>query len=135
MFGRKKQMERKTIVKTKEELKAAIKRKEPYIEVQGDFANKMKWMGRLSKKKVAVFIALLTAAAANPVTGGVAAGGITAKYLIAKGAVGASEGSMAVVLIGMLGITTILAIFRGYSIVIETNPLKVILVSKNHRVN
>ena len=38
----------KVVVSSKEELKTAIKRKEPYIEVQGDLAKKMKWMGKLS---------------------------------------------------------------------------------------
>ena len=37
----------KVVVSSKEELKTAIKRKEPYIEVQGDLAKKMKWMGKL----------------------------------------------------------------------------------------
>lgn len=41
----------KVVVSSKEELKTAIKRKEPYIEVQGDLAKKMKWMGKLSSVK------------------------------------------------------------------------------------
>lgn len=138
MFGKKKKdTEREVIVKTKEELKAAIKRKEPYIEVQGDLANKMKWMGGLSKKKVAAFVALLAVAASNPVTGGAAAAGsaLSAKYLVAQGVVNASESIAAYSLIIMLGIVTVLAIFREYSIVIEINPPKVILVSKYHNVN
>lgn len=44
MFGKKKNNINKVVVSSKEELKTAIKRKEPYIEVQGDLAKKMKWM-------------------------------------------------------------------------------------------
>ena len=36
MFGKKKNSINKVVVSSKEELKTAIKRKEPYIEVQGD---------------------------------------------------------------------------------------------------
>lgn len=42
MFGKKKNSINKVVVSSKEELKTAIKRKEPYIEVQGDLAKKMK---------------------------------------------------------------------------------------------
>jgi Holliday junction resolvasome RuvABC ATP-dependent DNA helicase subunit len=42
MFGKKKNNINKVVVSSKEELKTAIKRKEPYIEVQGDLAKKMK---------------------------------------------------------------------------------------------
>ena len=60
MFGKKKNSINKVVVSSKEELKTAIKRKEPYIEVQGDLAKKMKWMGKLSSVKIAAIIALLT---------------------------------------------------------------------------
>ena len=59
MFGKKKNSINKVVVSSKEELKTAIKRKEPYIEVQGDLAKKMKWMGKLSSVKIAAIIALL----------------------------------------------------------------------------
>ena len=61
-----------TIVTTKEQLKAAVNRKDSYIEVQGDLAKKMTWMAKLSKKKIALVIAGLTGAAvAAPATAGV----------------------------------------------------------------
>ena len=66
MFGKKKNNINKVVVSSKEELKTAIKRKEPYIEVQGDLAKKMKWMGKLSSVKIAAIIALLTSLAAVP---------------------------------------------------------------------
>lgn len=53
MFGKKKNSINKVVVSSKEELKTAIKRKNPYIEVQGDLAKKMKWMGKLSSAKIA----------------------------------------------------------------------------------
>ena len=82
MFGKKKNNINKVVVSSKEELKTAIKRKEPYIEVQGDLAKKMKWMGKLSSVKIAAIIALLTSLAAvpgwrnnnEPLTGGVVGG-------------------------------------------------------------
>ena len=46
MFGKKKNSINKVVVSSKEELKTAIKRKEPYIEVQGDLAKKMTFIGK-----------------------------------------------------------------------------------------
>ena len=66
MFGKKKNSINKVVVSSKEELKTAIKRKEPYIEVKGDLAKKMKWMMNLSSVKIAAIIALLTSLAAVP---------------------------------------------------------------------
>ena len=40
MFGKKVKNEKPVVVTTKEELKAAIKNKKPYIEVQGSLAKK-----------------------------------------------------------------------------------------------
>lgn len=40
MFGKKMKNEKPVVVTTKEELKAAIKNKKPYIEVQGSLAKK-----------------------------------------------------------------------------------------------
>lgn len=114
MFGKRKK-EQKVIARTKEELKAAVKRKEPLIEVQGDLANKMKWMGKLSKKKIVALIAVLSAVAVNPL----AAGGAAA----VQGVLGISEGGTAILLIGAIGGTVVLAILKGYNVEIETEPL------------
>lgn len=68
MFGKKKKSENVVVVTTKEELKTAIKSKEPCIEVQGNLARKMKWMTKLNR---AAIIALIPALVA---IGGVSAG-------------------------------------------------------------
>ena len=115
MFGKKKNNINKVVVSSKEELKTAIKRKEPYIEVQGDLAKKMKWMGKLSSVKIAAIIALLTSLAAVP-GGGV----LTVSALTAGGVVEAAEVNVAIYVISILGIATIIGIFRGYNVEVET---------------
>ena len=115
MFGKKKNSINKVVVSSKEELKTAIKRKEPYIEVQGDLAKKMKWMGKLSSVKIAAIIALLTSLAAVP-GGGV----LTVSALTAGGVVEAAEANVAIYVISILGIATIIGIFRGYNVEVET---------------
>ena len=117
MFGKKKNSINKVVVSSKEELKTAIKRKEPYIEVQGDLAKKMKWMGKLSSVKIAAIIALLTSLAAVP--GGV----LTVSALTAGGVVEAAEANVAIYVISILGIATIIGIFRGYNVEVETGKV------------
>ena len=118
MFGKKKNNINKVVVSSKEELKTAIKRKEPYIEVQGDLAKKMKWMGKLSSVKIAAIIALLTSLAAVP-GGGV----LTVSALTAGGVVEAAEVNVAIYVISILGIATIIGIFRGYNVEVETGKV------------
>ena len=113
MFGKKKNNINKVVVSSKEELKTAIKRKEPYIEVQGDLAKKMKWMGKLSSVKIAAIIALLTSLAAVPGGGALTAGGV----------VEAAEVNVAIYVISILGIATIIGIFRGYNVEVETGKV------------
>lgn len=62
MFRMKKK-EQALVVTTKEELKAAIKRKEPCIVVKGDLAKKLQWIRKLSPAMLASLIPLLAAAA------------------------------------------------------------------------
>ena len=116
MFGKKKNSINKVVVSSKEELKTAIKRKEPYIEVQGDLAKKMKWMGKLSSVKIAAIIALLTSLAAVP-------GGGVLTALTAGGVVEAAEVNVAIYVISILGIATIIGIFRGYNVEVETGKV------------
>ena len=111
MFGKKKNSINKVVVSSKEELKTAIKRKEPYIEVQGDLAKKMKWMGKLSSVKIAAIIALLTSLAAVP------GGGVLTV------SVEAAEANVAIYVISILGIATIIGIFRGYNVEVETGKV------------
>lgn len=122
MFGKNKK-EDVTIVTTKEQLKAAVNRKDTYIEVRGDLAKKMNWMAKLSKKKIALIIACLTgttgaAVVAAPVTAGAsfAAAGV------------ASADVMPIVLI--LGGIVVIAILNNYDI--EADAVnKVLKLTKN----
>lgn len=121
MFGKNKIRETKVIVTTKEELKAAVKRKEPHIEVQGDLANKMRWMAKLSKKKMAALAALLVGcgiATATPIglvgNIGVSAVGLTAATV--EGTAGGVSGAAVIYLITILGAVTVVAILKGYNV-------------------
>lgn len=106
MFGKNRQKkENATVVTTKEQLKAAVNRKEAFIEVRGDLAKKMNWMAKLSKKKTAIIIAGLTGAAiAAPATGGtsLAAAGVVSTEVM--------------VLVTLLGGITVIAILNDYNI-------------------
>ena len=122
MFGKNKK-ENVTIVTTKEQLKAAVNRKDTCIEVRGDLAKKMNWMAKLSKKKIALIIACLTgttgaAVVAAPVTAGAS--------LAAAGV--ASTDVMPIVLI--LGGIVVIAILNNYDI--EADAVnKVLKLTKN----
>lgn len=125
MFGKRKSKHKRVVVTTKEELKTAINKKEPYIEVQGNLVNKMKWMGKISKKKIAALTALLLAAASNPVTATTAVG-VTA----VEGAVGVGSAAAVIGLISVLGIVTIVAIFKDYEIEVEVEGHSLRLTKK-----
>ncbi len=127
MFGKKKKGTNKIVVSTKEELKAAIKRKEPYIEVQGDLAKKMKWMGKLTPAKAAGMAALLTSVMLNP-AGGAA---VSAQLLVANGIMDVTAGNIAVCIIGVLGIATIIGILKGYNVEVEAGQVSLKLKAGN----
>lgn len=106
MFGQNKEEKAKiTVVTTKEQLKAAVNRKDSYIEVRGDLAKKMNWMVNLSKKKIALIIAALA--------GTVAAAPATAGVSLAAGTVVSTE---VLVLTALLGTVVVIAILNDYSI-------------------
>lgn len=109
MFGKnKKKSEKATIVTTKEQLKAAVNRKDDCIEVRGDLAKKMKWMANLSKKKIALIVACLTgAAAAAPLTAGasMAAAGVSSANVMA--------------IVAIVGGTAVITILNNYNIEID----------------
>lgn len=106
MFGKNKEGKAKiTVVTTKEQLKAAVNRKDNYIEVQGDLAKKMNWMVNLSKKKIAFIIAALA--------GTVAAAPATAGVSLATGAVVSTE---VLALTALLGTVVVITILGDYNI-------------------
>jgi len=106
MFGKNKEEKGKvTVVTTKEQLKAAVNRKDSCIEVRGDLAKKMNWMVNLSKKKIVLIIAALAGTvAAAPATAGVS--------LAASAGVSAEVWELA----ALLGAVAVIAILGDYSI-------------------
>lgn len=74
MFGKKRMEINKVTVSSANELKAAVKKKEQNIEVTGELAKKLKWMVKLSPKKITAIIGVLaTVGATVPLTGGASA--------------------------------------------------------------
>lgn len=123
MFGKNKEEKGKvTVVTTKEQLKAAVNRKDSCIEVRGDLAKKMNWMAKLSKKKIAIVIAALTGAAVIvPVPAMVGGSMVITKSCLAAGtgaSIAAREVSTEAVAI--LGTIAVIAILKGYNIELGT---------------
>ncbi|MFG6330072.1 MAG: hypothetical protein K1W06_11500 [Lachnospiraceae bacterium] len=114
MFGKKVKNEKPVVVTTKEELKAAIKSKEPCIEVQGNLAKKMKWMTKLSPKLIIILLPLLAASTVP---------GAAAFTMPAAAAAAATTSGIAVseivVIVVALSANTMLAIIKGYNIKIK----------------
>lgn len=117
-----KKTEKKVIVKTKEELKAAVNRKEPCIEVQGDLANKMKCMGKLSKNQITALITLLSTTTFNPLAAGSA--------VMIQTAVGATKTAVETYLITTIGAVTIIGIYKGYDVDITAGSMTIRLIRK-----
>jgi len=125
MFGKKKKSENVVVVTTKEELKTAIKSKEPCIEVQGNLARKMKWMTKLNR---AAIIALIPALVA---IGGVSAGfSVPASFAIpaAAAATGITAGD---ILLCTLSISIIIAILKGYNVEADAKGIVHLRLTKN----
>lgn len=106
VFGKNKEEKGKvTVVTTKEQLKAAVNRKDSCIEVRGDLVKKMNWMVNLSKKKIALIIAVLAGTvAAAPATAGVSL------------AVGAGVSTEILALTALLSAVVVIAILNDYNI-------------------
>lgn len=124
MFGKtKKETEKVTVVTTKEQLKAAIKRKDTCIEVQGELVKKMKWIAKFSPKKIAAIIACLTAATATstvvattvPPTAPIVKCAVTGTTLAAIG-VEALDAASIVKIVEILGVVIVIAILKGYNV-------------------
>lgn len=124
MYGRKKEDTKVVIVKTKEELKAAIKRKDTNIEVQGELARKMKWMTKVPTQKVDAFIKALSTELFNTTS--------SRSYAIVNNFVGGADSTtiIAISLIGVLGSAAIYAIYKGYDVEVEVGGNTVKLTKK-----
>lgn len=121
MFKNKKK-EREVVVTTKEELKAAIKRKDPCIKVKGDLAKKLRWKKKLTPAMVALLIPLLaTAAIPNPVA--------PISFAVSTAALTAitGEGVAAIIVASGLSVSLILAVIRGYDAEFKVGDNEVIL--------
>jgi hypothetical protein len=103
-----------TVVSTKKELRAAIKRKDPYIEVKGKLAKKIKWIGLLSGAQIAALIALLGTGAVATTTFPVA----TPAFVAAAADITGGE-IAAIIFLLSLGITIIISILKDYDIKVE----------------
>jgi hypothetical protein len=111
MFGWKKEEKISAVVKTKDELKVAVKRNEPCIEVTGNLAKNMKWMAKLSKKQIAALIALFGVGTATAVASPVATPAIVAATTEITGA-----GIAQIIFASSLGIAMIYSVFEGYDV-------------------
>jgi hypothetical protein len=112
MFGKKKEEKNNaTVVRTKDELKAAIKRNESCIEVTGDLAKNMKWMVKLSKKQITALVALLGVGTAATVASPVATPAIVAATTEITGA-----GIAQIIFASSLGIAMICSVYKGYDV-------------------
>lgn len=124
MFGKKKKdTEPKIVVKTKEELKAAVRRKEPCIEVQGDLAKNLKWIKKLTKPQAAALAALLASAVIPfPIAPVSAVASRSAVTAITGGEIAA------IIFAGGISAALILAILNGYQV--EISGDKILLTKK-----
>lgn len=126
MIGREKQNKKSVvIVKTKQELDVAVKKKEPYIEVQGELVKKIKWMKILSPAKKDNLVTLLRQAGSkNP------ASPISA--VVPKSDLGAVTGTEIALLIfaSGLSISLVLSVLKGYDVTIENGDKSILLTRK-----
>lgn len=100
------------IVTTEEQLKAAVNKREPYIEIHGSLVKKMQWMKKVSKLKTGALTAALVAVTAGT-GGGVIIPAAAAK--IATTAVVDTGIAYAILACG-IGLSLITAIIKGYEI-------------------
>ena len=126
--GKKKEPDR-VVVTTKEQLKSAVNRKEAYIEIQGDLARKLQWMGKLSSAKLYKLAGVLTAAAVGVVGGPVAGVPIAAVSAAAVTNV-TGAGVAAVILASGVTITLIVSVLKGYEVEMQYNGASMCLKRK-----
>lgn len=126
MLGRKKTDKPSAVLATtKQELNAAIKRKEPLIEVRGNLARQLIWVKKLSPAKIAALAALLASAAIpSPIT--------PISAVVSPAAIVAVTGPEIAKIILACGISgaLILSVIKGYNIRVEHNNTALILTAK-----
>ncbi len=109
------------IVTTKQELEAAVKRKEPYIEVQGELVKKLRWMHRLPSADRRHYLNAISSMNAfdsgSAVSASVLGGAAVAKVI-------------GYILAGAISATLIIGILKGYDVEIEAGGLKAKITAK-----
>lgn len=97
------------VVTEKEQLNAAIKRKEPEVEIQGELAKKLKWMGKIKAASIIAILGsgVLISTAGFPVIAAstVFTGAEIAEIIMACG----------------LSASLILSIYKGYDVKVLAN--------------
>lgn len=119
--GLKKSKKCALVVTTKEELEAAVKRKESYIEVRGELVKKIKWMQRLSSANKALLLATLASVAIpNPVSA------VTASAIAGI----AGKEVAGYFLTGAISVALVAGVLKGYDVEIEMGDFKASLRAK-----
>lgn len=116
----------KKIIYTKDELKTAIANKEPEIIVGGDLAKKLKWMTKLSVKKVGLLIGALGILGSSAVFTGGTSLVATSSFVATSGAVEGIVGKeiAEIIFCSGLSVAIILSVLKGYNVEIEANKIK-----------
>ena len=122
-----------TYVRTKKELKEALKRKDPDIIVTGKLCKKLKGFVKLkslSKSQMTTLVAFATGAGAAYVaaiatavpSGGLSVAGASFALLAAAPAAGVSTSTVIilVVLLGVIGLSAI-ALLKDYNVILDIN--------------
>ncbi len=124
-----------TIVNTKAELKAALKRKDKEIIIEDEKLGKkvvtFKKIKKLTKWTLVVILgASAGAIALIPVTGGASVFGLLPIATGTGGAVLTAEAIVAIVALGILGVGLLFALWMDYSMIVEAAGVKVTLHRK-----
>ena len=139
-FMRRKKEQDRVIVTTKEQLKTAVNQKKEHIEIQGDLARKLRWIGLLSPRKIAALtVALATAAGVAtigvPTVGApVAIGGAAVSITAASAApiIEITGGEMAATILASgVAVALLLSILKGYEVEVKYNGASMCLRRKN----
>ena len=118
MLGKSKNI---VVVKTKEQLKVAVGKKEFQIKVEGVLAKKLSWMGKISSLKIPSLIAALGSAVAMTVGGGTCMA-ISAVPVAAIAKVTGMEIATVILSCG-LSVSLILAVLGGYTIAVQSDGI------------
>lgn len=121
MFHRAKK-NKTTIASTKEELREAIEREDPCIEVQGELAKKLRWIAKLSMVKKTKLLSVLEASKASDWR----AGSLQTMVVTITGAEIA-----ALIFAAGVSAALILAILKGYDAEVITDEGKIKIILKN----